>query len=160
MLKYVRLLLTCCCLTAFTPCTDCAAAQTVPETARTDREYEMRNASIRINGREFVFKLYDTPAAREFAARLPLHIVMQDLNGNEKYHYLSRPLPARAQQVGHIRTGDVMLFGDDCLVVFYQSFSTSYAYTPLGRIENPAGLTQAAGKNSVTVHINQVAAKK
>lgn len=29
-----------------------------------------------------------------------------------------------------------MLFGSDCLVVFYQSFDTSYSYTKIGHIDN------------------------
>ena len=35
-----------------------------------------------------------------------------------------------------IEAGDIMLFGNNCLVVFYKSFNSSYSYTKIGHIEN------------------------
>ena len=48
-----------------------------------------------------------------------------------------------------------MLYGSDCLVVFYKSFNTSYEYTKVGRITNTKGLKKAAGKKSVTVTLSK-----
>ena len=45
-----------------------------------------------------------------------------------------------------------MLYGSNCLVLFYQNFSTSYSYTPLGRIKNPSLLAQALGSREAVVH--------
>ena len=47
---------------------------------------------------------------------------MSELNGNEKYFYLESALPTVSEQVEEIHAGDLMLYGDDCLVLFYQSF--------------------------------------
>jgi hypothetical protein len=76
---------------------------------------------------------------------------MSDLNANEKYFDLPANLPANASNPGTIQTGDLMLYGLNTLVLFYQSFSTAYNYTPIGRIDNASGLTTALGSGNVTV---------
>ena len=107
--------------------------------------------SIEVNGQTFSATLADNDTARAFAARLPMTLDMRELNGNEKYFYLDEPLPAAAQRVGQIRTGDLMLFGSDCVVLFYENFATSYTYTPIGRIDDPAGLAEALGRGGAAV---------
>ena len=44
-----------------------------------------------------------------------------------------------------------MLYGNNCLVVFYESFDTSYTYTKIGHIDDTSGLVDALGTGSVTV---------
>ena len=107
--------------------------------------------SIEVNGQTFSATLADNDTARAFAARLPMTLDMRELNGNEKYFYLDEPLPAAAQRVGQMRAGDLMLFGSDCVVLFYENFATSYTYTPIGRIDDPAGLADALGSGSAEV---------
>lgn len=106
---------------------------------------------ITINGRTFTAKADGSAAAQAFARLLPLDVTMSELNGNEKYYYLDEPLPQNAQRVGRIEAGDIMLWGDDCVVIFYESFSTPYSYTRLGRIENAEGLKEAAGAGAAQV---------
>ena len=47
--------------------------------------------------------------------------------------------------------GDFMLYGSDCLVLFYKNFSSSYSYTRLGYIEDTAGFAKAVGNGSVFI---------
>ena len=95
--------------------------------------------------------LEDNPTARAFVQLLPATFDMPDLNGNEKHVRLPRSLPTNAERPGTIRTGDVMLYGNDTLVVFYETFRSSYSYTRIGRITESAGLAQALGPGNQRV---------
>jgi hypothetical protein len=99
----------------------------------------------------FTATLYNNATVTAFKTRLPMTLNMSDLNDNEKYFDLPVNLPANASNPGTIQTGDLMLYGSNTLVLFYKSFSTSYRYTPMGRIDNTSGLTAALGTGNITV---------
>ena len=106
---------------------------------------------IRVGSDTFTATLYDNPTVTDFLTRLPLTISMVELNGNEKYYDLPQGLPAKAINPGRIQAGDLMLYGSDTLVLFYQTFTTSYSYTRMARVDNPAGLATALGRGNVSV---------
>ncbi len=112
---------------------------------------EVSTIEVEIDGTAFTATLEDNDAARAFAAMLPLDLSMSELNGNEKYCYLDENLPQAASNPGTINAGDVMLFGAECLVLFYGTHSTSYSYTPIARMDDASGLLQAVGAGSVRV---------
>ncbi|MBQ6473094.1 MAG: hypothetical protein IJJ33_14005 [Victivallales bacterium] len=111
---------------------------------------------LAVGDASFTIALADTEAARELLRHLPLSLDMAELNGNEKYASLDSPLPSKAENVRRIEAGDVMLWGKDCLVVFYKSFETPYSYTRIGKIDNASKLADALGKGSVTVTFQTV----
>lgn len=104
-----------------------------------------------VGDRRFAISLTDNETARAFADQLPLTLDMSELNGNEKHAELSIPLPANATRARKIENGDLMLYGTSTLVVFYATFSSSYSYTRLGRVEDPAGLAVALGQADARV---------
>ncbi|RZK38913.1 MAG: hypothetical protein EOO90_20690 [Pedobacter sp.] len=106
---------------------------------------------ITIGSAVFTATLYDNPSVTAFKTRLPLTINMEDLNGNEKFYYFSSNLPTSASAGGNIQVGDLMLYGNNCLVLFYKGFNTSYSYTKLGKIDDVAGLVSALGGGNVTI---------
>ena len=108
--------------------------------------------TITANGVSFDATLSSTDAAKAFAAMLPLSLEMKDLNSNEKYCYIDELLPTDSYLPGTIRNGDLMLYGSSCVVLFYETFSSSYRYTSLGRIDNPEGLAEVLGQGSVSVN--------
>ncbi|HIZ33164.1 MAG TPA: hypothetical protein H9814_06425 [Candidatus Bacteroides merdigallinarum] len=84
-----------------------------------DNEPMTRNITITVNGTPFTATLEDNEAGRAFAALLPLTLDMNEMNGNEKYHYLDESLPTESYRPGTIQTGDLMLYGSSCVVLFY-----------------------------------------
>lgn len=107
----------------------------------------INNMKVEINNKEYIINLEDNKTTKEFIELLPLELEMNELNGNEKYAYLDKRLSSNSSNIKHITAGDVMLFEDDCLVIFYKSFDTSYSYTKIGHINN----IQDLGKNNVKV---------
>ena len=99
----------------------------------------------------FAMTLADSEAARAFVAMLPLTLDMEELNGNEKHGELPKALPTAASRPGTIRNGDILLWGSRTLVVFYQTFDSSYSYTRVGRVDDPTGLAQTLGRRGVRV---------
>lgn len=112
---------------------------------------ETTGMTLTINGATFEATLVDNDTARALAAMLPMELEMSELNGNEKYFYLDESLPQNASNPGTINAGDIMLFGSDCLVLFYGTHSSSYSYTRIGRIDDADGLADAVGAGSVQV---------
>jgi hypothetical protein len=110
-----------------------------------------RQLRIRVGSDTFTATLFDNPTTTAFVARLPLTVTMTELNGNEKYYDLPQNLPTNAANPSTIQAGDLLLYNANTLVLFYQTFSTSYRYTRMGRVDNLTGLATALGRGSVTV---------
>ena len=103
---------------------------------------------IKIGDKTFPFELKDTSAANELKEKLPFTIRMTKLNNNEVYYYFSEKFTTDAKAVGTINTGDIYLYQDNCLVLFYQTFPTSYSYSEIGRLTDTNGLAEAIGGGS------------
>ena len=109
------------------------------------------NIQIKAGDKRFTATLEDNATAKSFKALLPMTIRMTELNGNEKYFRLSLNLPTNASNPRTIQTGDLMIYGQNTLVLFYKTFPTSYSYTQLGRISDTDSLAAALGSGDVTV---------
>lgn len=116
-----------------------------------DVDNSMIDITITVNGADIEATLYNNEATQALIGIFPMTLDMSDLHRNEKYYYLSENLPTNSERVGSIRTGDIMLYGANCLVLFYEDFNTSYSYTRLGYINDVSGLADALGQGNVQV---------
>lgn len=131
-----------------------AAALLIPGTSSTAQvinDAADRRMKITIGSKTFKATLEENPTVGELKALLPLTLNMTELNGNEKYYHFSTRFPTDAISPGTIQSGDLMLYGNNSLVLFYKTFETSYSYTRLGRIDDPSGLADAIGMGNVSV---------
>lgn len=105
---------------------------------------------IHIDGRSFQATIDDTETGRAFLGKLPLTLDMSELNGNEYYCY-GLSLPTAARHYATVDAGQLMLYGSDCLVLFYGR-AGGYSYTPIGRLADTAALADAlqAARGHVT----------
>lgn len=107
--------------------------------------------NLEIGDYTFEVDLEQNKTVKALVELLPLEANMSELNGNEKYCYLETSLPTNTQKVKQIYIGDIMLWKDNCLVIFYANFQTSYAYTKIGHIKDTTNLQAAVGVGSVHV---------
>ena len=108
---------------------------------------EINRMKVIINSKEYIANLEDNDTTKAFIKTLPQEYNMEELNNNEKYVYLDFSLPTNSSNPKRINSGDIMLFGNNCLVIFYKSFDTSYSYTKIGHIDNLPDL----GKESIII---------
>ena len=124
-----------------------------PETNQSidNEEIAMDKIFININDKKLKINLENNSTTSALMKLLPIELSMNDLNGNEKYVYLNESLPTNTYSPKHIEAGDVMLFGDNCLVIFYESFDTSYSYSKIGHINNLPSLDD--GNISISIDV-------
>lgn len=135
-------------------CSACNPADSRAEApAAPTRTKQTQGAAMQltINNRTFAADLADTAAAQEMCRLLPLTLNMQDHQRNEKHAPLPQSLSRADQRPGRIEAGDIMLWQGDTIVVFYESFDSTYSYTRLGKIRDIQGLKQAVGKGAVNI---------
>ena len=109
---------------------------------------------LTINGKTFTAQIEETETGRAFYDLLPMTLDMSELNGNEKYHYLLSGLPTNAQYCSSLSAGDLMLYGNSCVVLFYGN-AGGYSYTRLGKLTSTEGLTDAVGRGNVNVSFSK-----
>lgn len=104
---------------------------------------ESMNITLTIGNKTFSANLEDNETSLELVKSFPLTLKMSELNGNEYYKYLESDFPTQSKNPRAINAGDIKLYGSNCLVIFYKSFSTSYKYTSLGKINDAEDLEEA-----------------
>ena len=109
--------------------------------------------NLTINNKTFSATLENTVTTRELISMFPMTLNMSELNSNEKYNYLDTDLTTNSSRQSRINAGDIKLYGNNCLVVFYESFNTSYSYTKIGKLDDIEVLDNIKDKNNIIVNL-------
>lgn len=118
-------------------------------TSTSDTITNNKKVKITIGTKVFTATFNDNATA--FKARFPITINMTDLNSNEKKFDLAVNLPTNIEEIGTIHEGDLLLWGNNTIILFYKSFNTPYRYTKIGKIDDANGLAAALGSGDVKV---------
>lgn len=133
------------------PVRETAVAQEVQDETE-DTDVKEQTLTVTVGGREFTAAVEHNETTKTFLAMLPLTLNMNDFNGNEKVISLAESIRKEDSSCpGTINSGDIMCYGSDQLVIFYDTFSTVYSYVKIGHIDDAAGYEAALGSGSVEV---------
>lgn len=123
------------------------ASTAYAQTSRSAPTEHLMRIRIIVEGTELPAVLEDTPAARDFAAMLPLDLTLKDFHATEKI----ADLPARLSTDGapdgvDPDVGDITYFAPwGNLALFYRDFGYAKGLVRLGRIVGDAAVLQAEG---------------
>lgn len=104
-----------------------------------------------VNNKTFSATLENNETTRALTSMFPMALNMSDLHSNEKYNYLNSSLTTNSSVPRMINAGDIKLYGNNCLVVFYDDFRNSYSYTNLGKVDNVDEFIVELGSGSVNI---------
>lgn len=112
-----------------------------------------KNVKLLIDNKEYSITLEDNEIVDALINNMPLELSMSNLNNNEFYSYLDFNLSTNSYNPGKINKGDIYLYGNNCLVIFYESFNTSYSYTKIGKLDDIEVLDNIKDKNNIKVNL-------
>lgn len=111
------------------------------------------NIRLTINGRVATATLEDTPAARDFAALLPLTLTLNDYASTEKISDLPKRLSQKNAPDGYDPSvGDITYYAPwGNLAIFYRDFSYARGLIKLGTIHDGLEALNQSGALTTTI---------
>lgn len=131
-----------------------AAKPPAPTTAPVgDKRTAPMNIRLTINGKIADATLDDTPAARDFAALLPLTLTLSDYASTEKISDLPRRLSQEGAPQGYDPSaGDITYYAPwGNLAIFYRDFEYSRGLIRLGTIHTGMDALKQSGALATTI---------
>ena len=123
------------------------------ENTNINNNLNSKSAKLLIDNKKYSITLEDNETVDALINNMPLELSMSNLNNNEFYSYLEFTLPTNSYNPGKINKGDIYLYGNNCLVIFYESFNTSYSYTRIGKLDDIEVLDNIKDKNNIIVNL-------
>ncbi|KIR03581.1 hypothetical protein P261_02396 [Lachnospiraceae bacterium TWA4] len=107
--------------------------------------------NVKVGNKTFTATLEKNKAVDEFIQMMkekPVTISMRDYSGFEKVGSLGKSLTTSNRQTT-TKSGDIVLYNGNQIVVFYGS--NSWSYTRIGKINNLTGWKEALGSRDVSI---------
>lgn len=138
-------------LMAVVPVSGQALAET--QYAKPPKEAAMIRIHVIVGNNTLPATLDDTPAARDFAALLPLELTLSDYHATEKVADLPRRLDTTAAPASYApKVGDITYYAPwGNLAIFYKPFQSSRGLVRLGAFDGPIDALLKSGVTSVRI---------
>ena len=107
---------------------------------------QLANMTLNFGGKAYTAISTSTKTTKSFIESLPVTIQMTDVDGNEKYGCMYYKIATESPKTNVVTKGDVLLFGESCVIVAYKDFKSSSKYTKLGHIDNVDDLPSGSVK--------------
>ena len=91
---------------------------------------------LQADNEEIEISVMNQEILQQIIGYLPQTLSLNELNGNEMYADLPFKVAAKSQDSDKVRAGDVRLYGNQTLVIFYKDHETSYRYNKIGEIKD------------------------
>ena len=139
----------------------CGNAETSAASPREAPEIMNRKLEIQIGSRTVTAVLYESAAAKELLAQLPLTLTLTDYNATEKIADLPKRLSSSGAPDGFTPSaGDIAYYAPwGNLAIFYRPFRYSKHLIHLGKIEN-GGIHELSGPGDRKVTIRALSVKE
>lgn len=118
---------------------------------KTGEDRQVVPVLITVQDRNYQAVLYQNETTSALLELMPMILPMQDQYGACKSYVLPYWLPVNPQKIQEVHPGELMLYEGDRLMLFYEGFSGTYQYTPLGYIETPSDLAEIFGDSDALV---------
>lgn len=129
--------------------------------ARSSTEQEIANVEISVNNVTYTVIMEDTPTGRALVSRLPSTSMRlpasYDRDGVLKYYDMPNEVVSDPEEITTVSAGELLLDGNDRLLLFYQDTEAVGTYTRVGRIENSEGLAEAVGNDEAFFTVTRLA---
>lgn len=121
----------------------------------TPKETAMIRIHVIVGKETLTATLDDTPAARDFAALLPLDLTLSDYHSTEKVADLPRRLDTTDAPASYApKVGDITYFAPwGNLAIFYKPFPSSSGLVRLGAFDGPIGALLKSGTTSIRIEL-------
>lgn len=108
---------------------------------------ELPEIQVKYNGIYYKVDTVVSYATQSFINKFPMEVQMNDENGNMKKGCVYFKFDGDGEKPKSIEKGDLLIYGDSCIVIATNSFSGSSQYKKIGHIEGlgdlPSGSYQA-----------------
>lgn len=134
--------------------------QTSSSLTGNNSDQAIANVLINVNDAEFTIQMNDTATGRALVSMIPSTSMRlptsYEQDGVLKYYDMAREVVSDPEELSSVSAGELLLDGNDRLLLYYEDTELNGSYTRVGRIEDATGLAEALGDSDVVFTVSRI----